>query len=239
MLLEQQNYEKSDILFVRISNGQIVASSESNDPKAVSRVNKLGKTVYERYYASIVGKITQLSIAESKFGENEIRVGLKFGDKYGILSFNADSSYGRGFYNQIFNLDLTKNIIFTPWQKVFEDGKKRTNLYLSYGRNEKVAYSLPEGTPEIKWLETKKGNVMDPASKIDHDDFLETKLKEFIESNDLTFKSSSNGEPLSTMSESEFLEMSGELTADEKKELKNAKSKKTGTDPVDSFFDDL
>jgi hypothetical protein len=235
MLTEiNENSNVNPITWAKISNGLIVVNSDASDPKAKTRVNKLGNQVYERFYASIGGIITGLSVEENKFGETEVRVTLMNEEKKGVLSFNLDSAYGRGFLAQIFNVDLTKNVAFHPWQKVFEDGSKRTNLYLNYSKNEKVHYKLPEGTPEVKWVETKKGKVVDPVSKAEHDDFLDVKLKEFIANNNLT-----SNRP--QMTGDEFVQAVGELTDEEKKQLKKptAEKVKGSADITESSMDDF
>jgi hypothetical protein len=239
MLQEVNEMTKnSNIVWAKISGGRIVVSADSSDPKAVSRTNKANNEVWERFYASIAGKITTLSVEDNKFGETDIKVGLEFGDKKGVLTFGLDSSYGRGFLNQIFNADLSKTISFTPWMKVTEEGTKRTNLYLNYGPKQSVEYKLPEGTPEVKWVETKKGKVIDPVSKADHDEFLEEKLAKFISENNLTYN---NG--LSSITSEEFLEMSKPLSEEEKAQLKKPSAEKVSRTSAqiidDGDLDDL
>lgn len=199
MLQELQENNSSQIMWAKISAGMIVLPADETDPKAKPRVNKVGKTVYERFYASISGWIKTLSVEENKFGEVEVRVGLEHDDNKAVLSFALDSSYGRGFIAQIFNVDLTKQINFCPWQKITEDGTKRTNLYLNYAKKVSVPYKLPEGAPEVKWVDTKKGKVIDPVSKAEFDDFIEQKLNDFIKSNNLVYENNTSPviEPLS------------------------------------------
>lgn len=231
MLTELNETSGSKVMWAKISNGMIVINSDESDPKAKSRVNKLGNTVYERFYKSIYGIITTITVEVNKFNETEVRVGLKHNDNSAVLSFNLDSSYGRGFLHQIFNVDLSRGVEFSPWQKVTEDGTKRSNLYLNYNKTEKVAYALPEGCPEVKWVQTKKGNVIDPVSKAEHDDFLDTRLNEFIQKNGLVYQKVES-----------VLET---LTDEEKKQLKAPKAEKVVTNaPIheasgDDFFDNL
>lgn len=218
--------EGSKITWAKISNGLIVVNSDENDTKAKSRTNKLGNIVYERFYKSIYGIITTISVEENKFGETEVKVGLKHDEMIGVLSFNLESSYGRGFMSQIFNVDFSRGVEFTPWQKINEDGTKRTNLYLGYGKRESVKYALPEGTPEVKWVDTKKGKVVDPVSKAEHEDFLDIKLKELIQNNGLQYTKE--------ISSTEFLE-SSELTAEEQSQLRKPKSKKITNEGVETI----
>lgn len=239
MLQELNENSGSKVMWAKISGGKIVLPSDQSDPKAIKRINKVGNEVWERFYASIAGFIKTLSIEENKFGETDIRVGLENGPNKAVLTFALDSSYGRGFLNQIFNVDLTKQIAFTPWLKMTEDGTKRTNLYLNYGPKQSVEYKLPEGTPEIKWVDTKKGKVIDPVSKAEFDDFLDNKLQEFIKTNNLVYDNS-----LSSVSDIIMGEMDKPLTADEKASLKALKKENKGkvkesTQDTDNFWDEL
>jgi hypothetical protein len=228
----------SNITWASISNGLIVIKSDSSDPKAKSRVNKLGNEVYERFYRSIAGTITNISVEENKFGETDVRVGLKNEDTIGVLTFKLNSSYGRAFLAQIFNVDFSKQVEFSPWSKVAEDGTKKTRLYLGYGGRQAVEWKLPEGTPEVKWVQTKKGSVVDPVSQAEHEDFLDTKLKELIEKNGLTYN---NG--LSSISSEEFLEMTKPLSEEEKAQLKKPSAEKVSRTSAqiidDGDLDDL
>jgi len=238
MLIEETNLDASQLTWAKISNGRIVVKADETDTKAVSRVNKVGKTVFERSYKSIAGKISALSLEENTFGEQQVNVTLELGDKRGVLSIYLDSAYGRGFINQIFNVDLTRPVIFTPWMKVIDD-KKRTNLYLNYEGRDKVEYKLPEGTPELKFVETKKGKVLDPVSKAEFDEFIENKLREFIKTNNLEFQGvvRNNNEYAEGV---DTTPLSSEELREFNKTLAKAKKLKKDNEPLgDDWFDEL
>lgn len=234
-MLNEITNEGKDTIYAGISNGRIVVRSDMTDSKAVSRINKKGNEVWEHFYANIVGTIQSINVEENIFGETEIKIGLEFKDKKGLLSFGLDSSYGRSFLAQIFNVDVSKPIIFTPWMKTTEDGTKKSRLYLAYDKKNPVIWKLPEGTPEVKWVETKKGNVIDPVSKAEHDSFLEEKLEAFIKENNLVFVKLDIPEGIDIEP----------LTTEEKKQLVSPtkaqpKGKKIKIDETgDDFFDEL
>ena len=227
MLQEINETSGRPITWASISNGLIVVRSTEADPKAKSRVNKLGNTVWERFYRSIYGVITNISVEENKFGEKDIRVGLKHGDMIGVLTIKLDSSYGRSFFAQIFNTDLSRGIEFTPWSKVTEDGTKKTRLYLGYGKREPVEWKLPEGTPVVKFVEIKGKKVVDNISQIEQMDFLEEKLNAFIKAHGLEY--------VKSQSEEEFLGGDVDttpLTDGEKKKLSKPKT----TNPAKGYI---
>ena len=233
MLNEITNTQKTT--WASISNGNIVVRSTEDDPKAKSRINKKGIKVFERYYASIAGKIKNLSIEDNVFGEKEVKVGLENGDNLGVLTIKVDSSYGRSFMAQIFNVDLSKAVVFNPWIKKLEDTTKSA-LYLNYEDRTKVDYKLPQGTPTVNWVDLKGKKVIDNISMIQHQDFLEETLRKFIVDNGLGFVKY-------TPAPKEENEFTAPLSKEEKKELadmkKNAKTKKGSEQSDDDFFNDL
>lgn len=242
MLKETTINEGSNIIWATISNGYIVTKTDEDDAKGKSRVNKLGKTVYERYWASIFGKITTIAVEDNKFGETDIRVGLEDEENKSVLTFKLDSSYGRSFLSQIFNADLSRKIEFKPWTKTAEDGTKKTRLYLSYGvRNSSIEWKLPEGTPEVKFVEIKGKKVVDNISQLQQIEFLTDKLNALIKEKGLTYVPSivDLGEDVDTteLSESELKSL---------KSLKRASSPKTKEEKTtikesteEDFFNDF
>lgn len=217
MLTERQE-QTSNIHYLTISNGTLVKKVDASTPKAIARVNKLGETVYESHYASIVGKIKNISVETNKYDQKQIRVTITDANNMAVLTFNYESSYGRGFLRQIFNADLTKNIIFAPWSKIADDGKKITRLYLSYGRNMNVESKFPDGTPEVEWLDLKGKKVPDTRSQIAFESFLEDALNKFIKEKGLEYSKSTND------SNSHLdVTITSPLTKEEKDELKSLK----------------
>jgi hypothetical protein len=236
-MFKELNEGGSNLTWASISNGMIVVKSDESDPKAKSRVNKLGNTVWERYYRSIYGVITSIEVEENKFGEKDIKVGIQHESNTAILTIKAESSYGRSFYAQIFNADLTRGIEFTPWQKITEDGTKKTRLYLGYSKGQNVEWKLPNGTPEVIFVEVKGKKVVDNISQIKATDFLEEALTNFAKANGLD-------RSLQSQNIDQLMEP---LTDEEKKQLSKPKSSTKGVksnitmeeSSSDDFFDSL
>ena len=235
MLQEKTNNNETKTIWASISNGSIVVKSDPTDPKAVSRINKMGNQTYERFYTSIFGMVKTIGIEDNKFGETDIKIGLEDEDNKSILTFKLNSSYGRAFLSQIFNADLSRKIQFTPWTKTTDEGQKKTRLYLSYGvRNSSIEWKLPEGTPEVKFVDVKGKKVIDNISQITNTDFLVEKLNELITTKGLTYKAEK-------ADLGENVDIS-EPTAEELKELnkiKRANKKVNETSKANSNDDDL
>lgn len=231
----------SPVLWANISNGLIVTKASEGEAGAKSRVNKLGATVWEKFYGSIHGVISSISIETNKFGEEDIKIGLKSNGNDAVLTIKLESSYGRSFLAQIFNVDVTQEVLFSPWQKVTEDGTKKSRLYLQYGTkpsraNTPVEYKLPDGTPEVKFVEVKGKKVVDNISQIESMNFLTEKLSQFAKEKGLEYSK--------VQSESTFLPDSVDttpLTAEEKKQLSKPKdsTKAKKSEESDELWDSM
>lgn len=215
MLQEKLNSE-TNIHWLTIANGAIIKKVDEGTQGATPRINKLGKTIYEKHYASMVGRIKNITVETNKFDQKEIRVCIVDSKNTAVLTINWDSSYGRSFLKQIFNVDLTKNIIFSPWQKLGEDGKKISRLYLSYGKGQNVEMSYPKGTPEVEWLDVKGKKVADTKSQILFETHIESLLMKFISDNGLEYVKETTDDFFSD-------EVTKPLTQEEKSELNSLK----------------
>ena len=211
------------VRWIGISNGYFVMKTDETNPKAKKRINKLGNEVYELFFASIGPvKIKTLTFDENKFGEKNIYVGvynpeIKM-DMDTVITIKMESSYGRSFLQQIFNIDLTKTISFNPWSKTDDEGKKTNRLYINYGDREKVKMAYPTGTPEVIFHDIKGKKIVDVVSQAKQADFLEERLELFSKSNNMWVEK--KVEPQSDLGEGVD---TSEPTAEELAELKRKK----------------
>lgn len=85
--------EESSIKYLHFFNGKICCRSHEGDEKAVARVNKEGRRVYERLYTGIEGVIRDIFIRESEYGK-ELCLLLQDNDQYFQVqcSFNSKQS---------------------------------------------------------------------------------------------------------------------------------------------------
>ena len=140
--------------YYNVSNGKIVKSFGSNETEgATSRVNKVGNTVYEKYFSFIEGNLIDASIKSNEaFGDSII---LKLQDEAGeldILQLKFDSSYGRSFLFKIPNLDLSKSMKIVPYSFTNKNGKEITGLNIYNNAKVLSAFSReePNGLPPLK-----------------------------------------------------------------------------------------
>lgn len=223
--------QKTNTTYAGISNGRIVVRVPEGTEKSVSRINKIGNTVHEKFYSSISGFIKSMTIEDGKY-EKQIKIYLENNNGNGanqaVLSFKFDSAYGRSFFNQIFNVDFSKEVSFNPWTKVTDDGTKVNRLYLNYGgdRNNKVLYQLPTDCPQIKWITRGDKSILDTASKLDHEEWIETNFNKLVKDNNLVWQSTDTDD-VEPLTKDELLEL---------KSMKEKAKKSNSDDDLDDIF---
>lgn len=140
--------------FIRISNGQIALSVNSDFPGATQVVNReTGRVTWVKYYKSIDGYLTKLENKQDHFDEKSYNwvLTIEDGDKTYELSIKERSGYGRSLMNSLPNVDFAKRITFSPYLKV-DGSKKKATLYLSQeGENVKWYFTRenPNGLPQL------------------------------------------------------------------------------------------
>lgn len=238
--------QTTNVTYAGISNGRIVVKVPEGTEKATARINKAGNKVYEKFFASISGTIKAMTIEESTY-EKQVRIYLERDNTFAVLSFKFDSAYGRSFFNQIFNVDFSKEITFTPWMKISDDGTKINRLYLNQGK-EKVNSELPSECPSIKWIKRGEKSILDTASKLDNEEWIEENFKKLVSDNSLTWKPKDGDIKLERELYSEpenkskgiMITVGDPLTKEEVIELENrrkkAKKNNSDTDDLDDLF---
>lgn len=216
--------------YFQIRNGEFIKRVEPNTPGSVSRINAKGNEVWEQKIQVVYGEVISIYTRMNMFDNEEVTIAVKNpkSNALAVISFNRESSYGNSFYSQIFNVDFSKKIAFFPYSYVDKStGKNKTGLSLRYGAawDERVTWGLPEGTPEIKWIETKKGNVKDVASYVAHAEYLDKLLEELIDSEGLRYEPQSAEQFLDEEAKEEAKQEKKALDSELKEMKKNAKKK--------------
>lgn len=156
--------EGTNKTFIRISDGQIALSVNSDFPGATKVVNSdTGKVTWVKYYRSIDGYLTKLENKQNHFDKKSYNwvLTIEDEDKTYELSIKERSGYGRSLMNSLPNVDFTKRITFSPYLKVDGSNKKAT-LYLSQD-NKNVEWFFtrenPNGLPELVAHTDARGNT--------------------------------------------------------------------------------
>lgn len=149
--------------FISILGGKFCRRVQEGTEGAVSRVNKIGKTVHEMFYDNFTGVLTDIRIKESAdYGKSWEFVFDVNGEAY-IIQVSYSNSYAKAFLKMLPNIDLSQKISLTPSLKEV-DGKPQSSLFVKQnGQNIKHAYTKdnPNGMPSMKQIKVKGNDVWD------------------------------------------------------------------------------
>lgn len=135
---------------------------------ATSRVNKLGKMVYERYHDSFTGKLIGIKTQDGEYGKSWL---LSFKDSKDVyhLQLPYSGSFSSQFLKMLPNVDLSKDMRVTPMQKEV-DGKMKSSLFINQNGNPiKHAFTRenPNGLPPLEKVVVKGNEVWDDTKQLE------------------------------------------------------------------------
>lgn len=168
--------EQSNAIFLSIADGKLSRRVLQPTDKSVQRTTKTGKVVNEVFYKGWKGKITNIEIKEHKEYGKFWNVTLTDEDGDAIIQMNYSSGYSAAFLKTLPNIDLTKDVVFTPSMKM-EGDKKKTTIFLSQNGNPlKHAFTKdnPNGLPQLRQQKVKGKMVWDDSDLME---FLENMVK--------------------------------------------------------------
>jgi hypothetical protein len=163
-----QNSQNDSVIFLQIANGKIVRQSKTPVEGSVSRINKLGREVYELFYDSLTGVIKDISTRESDYGKSWIIKVNSDGKNY-QLEFNYSSGYATTFLKALSNVSFGNLVTLSP--KLIIDGdKKKSVLFISQdGKGLKHYFTKdnPNGLPDLKKIKIKGKESWDDSDRME------------------------------------------------------------------------
>lgn len=154
--------------FFTIFGGRFCQRVPEGTVGAVSRVNKLGKTVYERYHDSFTGKLVGIKTQDGEYGKSWL---FSFKDKNEVyhLQLPYSGSFSSQFLKILPNVDLSQEMRVSPSQKEV-DGKMKSSLFINQNGNPvKHAYTKdnPNGLPPLEQVTVKGQQVWDDTKQLE------------------------------------------------------------------------
>ncbi len=154
--------------YFTILGGRFCQRVQESDAGAVARVNKLGKTVYERFHDSFTGKLIGIKTQDGEYGKSWL---FSFKDKEETyhLQLSYSNSYAIAFLKMLPNVDLSKEMRVSPSQKEV-DGKMKSSLFINQNGNPvKHAYTRenPNGLPQLDKVTVKGQEVWDDTKQLE------------------------------------------------------------------------
>jgi hypothetical protein len=153
--------------YITILNGKFCQRVSETTPGAIQRVNKLGKTVFEKFYDNFVAKLVGIKTQDSPYGKNWV---FDFQDKGEVyhLQLSYSNSFATAFLKMLPNIDVTKEMKLSPSVKEV-DGKNKSSLFVNQDGNAiKHAYTkdAPNGMPDMEQITVKGQPVWDDTKRI-------------------------------------------------------------------------
>jgi hypothetical protein len=153
--------------FITILGGKFCQRVPEGTAGAVSRVNKLGKTVWEKFYDSFTAKLVGIRTQDGAYGKNWL---FDFKDSAEVyhLQLSYSNSFATAFLKMLPNVDLTKEMKLSPSVKEV-DGKNKSSLFVNQDGNPlKHAYTRenPNGMPDLKQITIKGQQMWDDTDRL-------------------------------------------------------------------------
>lgn len=137
--------------FITILGGKLCQRVPEGTEGAVKRVNKLGNTVYEKFYDSFTGRLADIKVQDGTYGKTWNFVFVDKEDPY-TLQLSYSNSFATAFLKILPNIDLSKEMKISPSVKEV-DGRNRSTLFINQdGKALKHAYTRenPNGLPPME-----------------------------------------------------------------------------------------
>jgi hypothetical protein len=159
--------QRSEGKYITILGGKFCQRVQEGTEGAVTRVNKLGKTVHEKFYDSFTGRLVSIKVQDGAYGKTW-NFGFKDKEEVYTLQLSYSNSFATAFLKMLPNVDLTKEMKVSPSVKEV-DGKNRSSLFINQdGVAIKHAYTKdnPNGMPDMEQVTVKGEKVWDDTKRI-------------------------------------------------------------------------
>lgn len=154
--------------FITILGGKFCQRVPEGTAGAVQRTNKVGKTVWEKFYDSFTGKLVDIKTKDGAYGKSWIFDFKDNGEVY-HLQLSYSNSFATALLKMLPNCDLTKEMKVSPSTKEV-DGKNKSSLFINQGGDAiKHAYTKdkPNGMPDMEQVVVKGQTVWDDTKRIE------------------------------------------------------------------------
>jgi hypothetical protein len=118
--------------FISIYGGKIARRVPEGSVGAVTRTNKIGKVVHERYYDSFVGKLIGIKTMDGSYGKQWL-FSFNDGAETYILTMPYDSGIALAFLAMLPNIDVTKEMKVSAGVSTNDKGVESTSLFVNQG----------------------------------------------------------------------------------------------------------
>ncbi len=142
--------------YITIYQGKFSQNVPEGVEGSVTRVNKNGKTVHEKYYDSFTGKLVGIKTQDGAYGKNWV-FSFKDNEEVYNLQLGYSNNYAVSIIKMLPNIDLTQEMKVSPKSEE-KDGKTQTSLFINQnGVAIKHAFTKdkPNGIPQWEQITVK------------------------------------------------------------------------------------
>jgi len=154
--------------FITILGGRFCIRVSQDTQGAVTRINKVGKTVHEIFHDSFTGKLVGIKTQDGEYGKSWI-FSFKDGGEVYHLQLSYSNSFATALLKMLPNVDLTKEMKVSPSTREV-DGKNKSSLFINQdGQALKHAYTRdnPNGLPGLEQVTVKGQLVWDDTKQLE------------------------------------------------------------------------
>jgi hypothetical protein len=154
--------------YITILGGRFSQRVQEGTEGAEMRTNKLGKTVWEKFYTSFTGHLVDIRTQDGTYGKSWVFDFIDGGEVY-HLQLSYSNSFATAFLKMLPNIDLTKPMKVSPSVKEV-DGKNKSSLFINQdGVPLKHAYTKdnPNGMPDMEQITIKGSLVWDDTKRLE------------------------------------------------------------------------
>jgi len=138
-----ETIEKSDNLYLSIIKGTLMQKVTEETPGAKKRDYETSSggsgTKWEIHHKNLTGLITNIEFQTSDFGE-QCRITILNSEDSAIVSTPTDSRYFTDFAKKISNIDLSKFIVFNPYDFTNKEDKRIQGLSITQNGDKIMNY---------------------------------------------------------------------------------------------------
>lgn len=179
---------RTGVNYITILQGKFSQRVGKGTEGAVERVNKLGNTVYEKFYDAFTGRLVDIKVQDGSYGKNWV-FSFQDDDKVYHLQLSYSNSFATALLKMLPNVDVTKEMKLSPSVKEV-DGKNRSSLFINQnGNTVKHAYTkdMPNGMPDMEQVTIKGVLVWDDTKRLAFlEDMVMTKIVPQLKGNTVT-----------------------------------------------------
>ncbi len=143
--------------YITILGGKLCQRVQEGTEGAITRVNKIGNTVHEKFYDSFTGKLIDIKVQDGTYGKTWNFIFQDSEEPY-TLQLSYSNSFSTAFLKMLPNINLALEMKLSPSVKVDENGKNKSSLFINQnGQPLKHAFTRaePNGMPDMEQVTVK------------------------------------------------------------------------------------